>query len=44
MLSSVAFLKEPFTIIVMITFSALIELDLLNFYSDLEKANWNMIV
>ncbi|TNV85311.1 hypothetical protein FGO68_gene5532 [Halteria grandinella] len=44
MLASVMFFNEPFTNIVTITFSALIVIELLNVYSEINKPNWKMIV
>jgi phospholipid-translocating ATPase len=43
MLASVVFFNEPFTNIVTITFSALIVIELLNVYSEINRPNWKMI-
>ena len=44
MLATVIFFNESFTNIVTITFSALIIIELLNVYSEVNKPNWKMIV
>lgn len=44
MLATVMFFNESFTNIVTITFSALIIIELLNVYSEINKPNWKMIV
>jgi phospholipid-translocating ATPase len=44
MLATVIFFSESYTNIVTITFSALIIIELLNVYSEVNKPNWKMIV